>query len=173
MTALRQHSPVTAPVAAACTVALGLTSMPTSAFMVGAQRLIADVELVAGAGFIMGGTGNPEPDPVYQGDVASLYLQPTSPLFSGQPVFDTYSFQGLSTPEQACPTACLPPPNPQLNLVDSLTQGQTQLTNALVPHLQAGPQRGVGAGHPACQAAAAHHQQLRGVGPGQVPCGQR
>jgi len=138
MTALRQHSPVTAPVAAACTVALGLTSMPTSAFMVGAQRLIADVELVAGAGFIMGGTGNPEPDPVYQGDVASLYLQPTSPLFSGQPVFDTYSFQGLSTPEQACPTACLPPPNPQLNLVDSLTQGQTQLTNALVPHLQAG-----------------------------------
>lgn len=136
MTALRQCSPGSTPLA--CAVAFGVTSMLTPTAAVGVERLVADVQLLAGMGFIMGGTGNPEPDSVYQGEVTSLYLQPLSPLFPGQPTFDTYSFQGLTTPEQACPTSCLPPPNPQLTILDSLAQGQTDLTNAIVPPLQAG-----------------------------------
>jgi hypothetical protein len=92
--------------AAACVAVLSTTS----AFQSGVRALLAEVRLVAGEdlGWIMGGTGNPLPDPGYITSVEGLYLQPDPPLFPGQPTFDSYSYQGLTTPEQFCPIVCNP-----------------------------------------------------------------
>ncbi|MEO8814234.1 MAG: PE-PPE domain-containing protein [Mycobacterium sp.] len=122
-----------------CAVVLGLTSMVTSVFVFGADKLVAQFRLLADEGFIMNGTGQPDPTVgTYLGDVLARYLQPSTPLFDGQPTLPGYTFQGLTTPEQFCPFVCLPPPNPQLNFGDSLSQGEAELTKAIVPHLQNG-----------------------------------
>lgn len=103
------------------------------------DRLVVDVALLAGEGWIMSGTGQPDPTVgPYLGQVEGLYLQPASPLFPGQQTFPGYTFEGLTTPEQLCPFACLPPPNPQLNFGESLSQGVSLLNAQIVPALQAG-----------------------------------
>src|SRR5271170_3982786 len=79
--------------AVVCAAVLGTTSMLTSAFEYGVRALKAEVALLSGDGWILGGTGNPVPDPTYIGQVEGLYLS----QFSG------YDFQGLETPEQFCP----------------------------------------------------------------------
>ncbi|HEU4360294.1 MAG TPA: PE-PPE domain-containing protein [Mycobacterium sp.] len=103
------------------------------------EKLIAEVALLAGEGWIMSGTGQPDPTVgPYISQVEALYLRPDSPLFPGQQTFPGYTFAGLTTPEQFCPFVCLPPPNPQLNFGASLTQGVADLNKAIVPQLQAG-----------------------------------
>jgi hypothetical protein len=140
MTLLRFRSLGAVFLAVVCAAVLGVTSMFMSAFTFGVRALMAEAGLLANdVGFIMGGTGLPDPTVgPYISEVESLYLQPNLPLFSGQPTFDTYTFQGLTTPEQFCPIVCLPPPNPQLNFGDSVNQGVTYLNHAIVPQLQAG-----------------------------------
>jgi hypothetical protein len=136
MTALRFRSLTAVLLAIVCAVVLGVTSMLTSAFVFGVEKFIAEIKLLADEGFIMGGTGLPTPTPSYISDVEGLYLQPPSPLFPGQPTFDAYTFQGLTTPEQFCPfTAC---PTGGLTFGQSLAQGEADLNSAIVPQLQAG-----------------------------------
>jgi hypothetical protein len=138
MTTLRFRSPVVL-LAILSAVVLAVTSMLAPAVVSGVEKLVANIALAADQGWIMGGTGLPDPTVgTYMDQVEGLYLQPPSPLFDGQPTFDTYDFAGLTTPEQFCPFVCLPPPNPQLNFGDSLAQGVDDLNNAVVPALQDG-----------------------------------
>lgn len=100
---------------------MGVTSVLTSAFVFGLQKLVADVRFLADEGWIMGGTGIPVPPQDFLDDVSARYLT----QFAG------YNFQGLTTPEQFCPIVCLPPPNPQLNFGDSVNAGVADLDNAI------------------------------------------
>jgi hypothetical protein len=102
---------------------------------------MAEVSLVVeplDLGWIMGGTGNPLPDEPYIDSVKGLYLQPTTPLFLGQPTFDSYTFQGLATPEQFCPIVCNP---------NETALGFGDSVNAGVVALQGGPTMALDAGN--------------------------
>ena len=61
MTVARTRAVGAALTAAACAAVLSTTS----AFQSGVRALLAEVGLVANDGWIMGGTGNPLPDPGY------------------------------------------------------------------------------------------------------------
>ncbi|HWT50174.1 MAG TPA: PE domain-containing protein, partial [Mycobacterium sp.] len=71
---------------------------------------------------IMGGTGNPGPDPIYLNNIYNSYIQP-NPLFSGA------IKQGLFTPEQFWPVT---PQLGNLTFGQSVAQGVALLNNALV-----------------------------------------
>lgn len=131
MTAARFRPVTTVLLAIASAVVLVVAPAGVSAFV-----LATEFRLLADEGWIMGGTGNPGPDPVYQGEVTNLYLQPSSPLFDGQLTFPGYNFQGLTTPEQFCPITACPPGG--LNFGDSLNVGAADLNNAIVPQLTGG-----------------------------------
>jgi hypothetical protein len=135
MTAVRTRSMSAVVMAAACATAVGMTP----AFQSGLRSLAAEVSLVAGEdlGWIMGGTGNPLPDPGYIDDVRGLYLQPDNPLFAGQPTFDGYTYSGLTTPEQFCPIICNPDA-PAYNFGDSVTAGVAALNGDPTDALNAG-----------------------------------
>ncbi len=122
MTAVRARSMSAVLIAAACATAVGMTP----AFQSGVRAMMAEVGLVAGEGFIMGGTGNPTPDADYISDVEQYYLP------SG------YDYHPLTTPEQFCPIICSPD---QLDLKfgESVTAGVTQLDNTVTPELATGP----------------------------------
>ncbi len=104
--------------------------MLTPVFAAGAKTLFAEAALLANEGFIMGGTGLPDPstDPTYIPNVESLYLQQflTPP---GSP--DNYQFSPLITPEQFCPIICVAG-QPDLTFGQSVDQGVQALNNALV-----------------------------------------
>ena len=89
----------------------------TSAFPSGVRALMAEVGLLADEGWIMGGTGNPIPDPDYLSSVESLYLS------QYLPPSNDYSFQGLTTPEQFCPIICNAS-QPDLSFGDSVNAGR-------------------------------------------------
>jgi hypothetical protein len=108
--------------AAACATTLSLTP----AFQSGVRALIAEVSLIAGEGFIMGGTGNPTPDGDYLSKVEQLYLP------AG------YDYHALTTPEQFCPIICNPSLD-NLNFGDSVNAGVTQLDTNVTPELANGP----------------------------------
>lgn len=125
------------------TVVLVATSTLTSGFVVGLEKLVADIALRAEEGWMIGGTGNPLPTPAYLSQIEGTYLQPASPLFTGQPTFSGYTFHGLSTPEEFCPPVCFPgpPDHPEwanLNFGDSLNVGTNILNATIVPALQHG-----------------------------------
>ncbi len=124
MTGARRRS-LGAAFAAAVLGAAALTVLTPS----GVRSLLAEVKLIGGEdlGFIMGGTGNPVPDPDYLSSVESLYL--------GQ--YSGYNFQPLETPEQFCPIECLPSQLP-LGFGDSVNAGAGDLHNVVVPALNAG-----------------------------------
>ncbi len=122
MTAVRARSMSAVLIAAACATAVGMTP----AFESGVRALMAEVGLVAGEGFIMGGTGNPTPDADYISNVEKYYLP------SG------YDYQPLTTPEQFCPIICSPD-QPDLSFGDSVTAGVTQLDTNVTPELASGP----------------------------------
>jgi PE-PPE domain len=109
--------------AVACAAALSATPGFTS----GMRALMAEVRLIAGDGLIMGGTGNPIPDPDYLKSVEGLYLGQDS----------GYNFSGVVTPEQFCPITCTAG-QPDLGFGDSVNAGVVDLNTALVPDLQAG-----------------------------------
>ncbi|RAU95043.1 hypothetical protein [Mycolicibacter senuensis] len=70
----------------------------------GVDQLTARLRLLADEGWIMGGTGVPDPTVgSYLSQILAGYLQPASPHFDGQPSFPGYNFVGLTTPEQFCP----------------------------------------------------------------------
>jgi PE-PPE domain len=138
MSGARLRSPGYVLLAIVCVALMGVTSIMTSAFVFGVKAIIAEAKLLANdVGLIMGGTGNPTPDPDYITDVENLYLQPNPPLFPGQPTFDTYSFHGLTTPEQFCPIICNAS-EPNLGFGDSVNQGVSDLNSAIVPDLVKG-----------------------------------
>jgi hypothetical protein len=137
MTATRFGSLGAVLLAMMCACVLAVTSMLTSAFVFGVEKVIAQIKLLADEGFILSGTGEATPDPTYIDQVESLYLQPMPPLFPGQPTFDNYSFQGLTTPEDFCPFVCIPG-QPDLNFGQSLALGTADLNTAIVPALQDG-----------------------------------
>ncbi len=121
-----------------CAAILGVTAILTSVFVFGVQTLVAEVALLAGdVGWIMSGTGVPTPPPEYISDVENLYLQPNPPLFPGQPTFDGYSFNPLTTPEQFCPIVCVAG-EPYMTFGQSVNAGVTDLNNVVLPVLQAG-----------------------------------
>lgn len=142
MTAVRLRPLAAVLLAIVSAAVLGVTPLLTPALLAGMERLqklIADIKLLADddLGWIMTGTGTPVPPESYLSQIEQLFL-PSSPLFAGQPTFDGYTFEGLTTPEQFCPFVCLPPPNPQLNFGDSLAQGVGILNDKIVPALQDG-----------------------------------
>src|ERR1700738_5606223 len=114
----RWRSPGYVLLAIVCAAVMGVMSMMTSAFMFGVKAIIAEAKLLANEGWIMSGTGVPTPDPDYINDVESLYLTP----------FSSYSFQGLTTPEQFCPIVCVAS-EPSLTFRHSVNQGVTDLHN--------------------------------------------
>jgi hypothetical protein len=108
----------------------------------GPKALTAEFALLtADVGWIMGGTGNPDPTPSYISEVEALFLTPPKELFPGQPTFDGYTFQGLYTPEQffpVTPTLVTPTGESGLTFGQSLALGVTDLNNAITPQLAAG-----------------------------------
>ena len=108
--------------AAACATTLSLTP----AFQSGVRALMADVSLIAGEGFIMGGTGTPTPDADYLSNVEQLYLP------SG------YDYQALTTPEQFCPIECNAS-QPDLGFGDSVNAGVVALNGDPTDALANGP----------------------------------
>ena len=133
MTAVRARSMSAVLIAAACATAVGLTP----AFQSGVRAMMAEVGLVANDGWIMGGTGNSLPDPAYISDVESLYLKPDPLLFQDQPTFYSYTYQGLTTPEQFCPIVCSPD-QPNMTFGDSVNQGVAALMGDPTKALDAG-----------------------------------
>jgi PE-PPE domain len=132
------RSPGYVLLAIVCAAVMGLTAMMTSAFVFGVKAIIAEARLLTNEGWIMGGTGNPDPTVgPYISEVESLYLQPSPPLFPGQPTFDTYTFQGVTTPEQFCPITCNAS-EPDVGFGDSVNQGVTDLNNVIMGPLTAG-----------------------------------
>lgn len=131
MTTARVRSGAAVLVALLCAVAL--TVLPTSALSMRVERLFADVALLAGdaVGWVMGGTGVPDPNfEGYLGKVQDLYL-PASPHFFGQPTFDfaTGNPEALVTPEQFCPIVC--PGTPPLTFGSSVAEGAGLLNQAI------------------------------------------
>ncbi|MEB3019888.1 PE-PPE domain-containing protein [[Mycobacterium] crassicus] len=121
-----------------CAVVLGVTSMVSSVLGYGLDQLTARLRLLADEGWIMSGTGVPDPTVgPYISQILANYLQPSSPLFPGQPTFLGYDFQGLVTPEQFCPFVCIPG-QPPLNFGQSLNAGVGELNQAIQPQLLAG-----------------------------------
>lgn len=125
MTVARTRAMGAVAAAAACATALTLTP----AFQSGVRALMAEVSLVAGDGFIMGGTGNPIPDlvPGYIGNVEDLYLSHGA----------GYDYVGLDTPEQFCPIICNAS-QPDLDFGQSVTAGVAALQGAPTTALDAG-----------------------------------
>lgn len=121
-----------------CAAVLGLTSALSSALAYSVDQLAIRLRLLADTGWIMSGTGVPDPSVgPYLGQILAGYLQPTSPLFTGQPTFPGYNFQGLATPEQFCPFVCIPG-QPALNFGQSLNTGVGLLNQSILPQLLAG-----------------------------------
>jgi hypothetical protein len=125
MTAVRARSMSAVMLAAACATAVGMTP----AFQSGLRALAAEISLVAGEGFIMGGTGNPTPDAGYLGNVEQLYL-------SDLP--GTYNYIPLTTPEQFCPIECSSPGQLPLTFGQSVTAGVTDMHTAIDGDLTGG-----------------------------------
>ena len=124
--------------AALCAAVLGLSSALSSAVAYSVDQLAIRLRLLADAGWIMSGTGVPDPTVgTYLGQILAGYLQPSSPLFSGQPTFPGYTFQGLTTPEQFCPFVCIPGQS-ALNFGQSLNTGVGLLNQGILPQLLAG-----------------------------------
>src|ERR1700757_5341340 len=105
-----------------CAAVTGAMSIGLWAFPSEVKALIAEARLLANEGWVMSGTGVPTPDQDYINDVESLYLTP----------FSSYSFQGLTTPEQFCPIVCVAG-EPPLTFGESVNQGVTDLNNVIVP----------------------------------------
>ncbi|WIM87764.1 PE-PPE domain-containing protein [Candidatus Mycobacterium wuenschmannii] len=124
-TAVRTRSMSAVVLAAACATAIGMTPAVQS----GLRTLATEVGLAANLGWIMGGTGNPIPDSNYLGNVETLYLND-----SYLPNADSYSFVGLTTPEQFCPIICSPD-QPYLTFGDSVDVGVGNLNTTVLPAL--------------------------------------
>ena len=122
MTAVRARSMSAVVFAAACATGLSLTP----AFQSGVRALMAEVSLVAGEGFIMGGTGTPTPDADYLSSVEQLYLP------------GGYDYQSLTTPEQFCPIECNPA-QLDLSFGDSVNAGVVALDGDPTAALASGP----------------------------------
>jgi PE-PPE domain len=122
MTVARTRSMSAVVIAAACATGLSLTP----AFQTGMRALMAEVSLVAGEGFIMGGTGTPTPDADYLNSVEQLYLP------------GGYDYQALTTPEQFCPIECLSS-QPDLGFGDSVNAGVVALNGDPTDALANGP----------------------------------
>ena len=104
----------------------------------GAEQLSARLRLLADEGWIMSGTGVPDPTVgPYISQILANFLQPSPPHFPGQPTFPDYDFTGLVTPEQFCPFVCIPGA-PPLNFSQSLDAGVAALDQSIVPQLLAG-----------------------------------
>lgn len=113
--------------AIACAAVTGAMSIGMWAFPSEMKAIVAEAELLADDGWIMGGTDDPTPDSTYLSDVESLYLSQDG----------GYSFQPLTTPEQFCPIECSPT-EPDLGFGASVNAGVTDLNNVIVPALQGG-----------------------------------
>lgn len=121
-----------------CGTVLGLTSALSSAAAYRVDQLAIRLRLLADAGWIMSGTGVPDPGVgPYLGQILAGYLQPSSPLFTDQPTFPGYNFQGLATPEQFCPFVCIPDQSP-MDFGTSLNTGVGLLNQAILAQLLAG-----------------------------------
>jgi PE-PPE domain len=112
MTVARTRAVGAVLTAAACVAVLSMTP----AFQSGVRALMAEVGLVAGEGWIMGGTGLPDPTAQYISEVEQLYLN------SQVPGID---FGGLNTPEEFCPIVCFPAPADDPSSWSSLEFGQS------------------------------------------------
>jgi hypothetical protein len=123
----RLRSPGHMLLAIVCVAVMGVTSIMTAAFVFGVKAIIAEAKLLADEGWIMSGTGVPTPDDAYLSEVEALYLSQ----------FSSYSFQGLTTPEQFCPIICNSS-EPYLTFGQSLNQGVADLNNVIVPALEGG-----------------------------------
>jgi hypothetical protein len=122
MTVARTRTAGAVVAAAACAAALSLTP----AFQSGVRALMAEVSLIAGDGFIMGGTGNPTPDAGYLSSVEQLYLP------------GGYDYAPLTTPEQFCPIICSAS-QPDLTFAQSVNEGVAVLNGDPTDALANGP----------------------------------
>lgn len=121
-----------------CAAVLGTASVLSSAAVYGVDQLAIRLRLLADQGWIMNGTGQPDPTVgPYLGQILAGYLQPSSPHFPDQPTFAGYSFQGLTTPEQFCPFVCIPG-QPPMDFGVSLNTGVGLLDQAILAPLLAG-----------------------------------
>lgn len=137
MTTMRLRQLGAAVSAVLCAVMVAATpTHPGAGF--GVDQLTARLRLLADEGWIMSGTGVPDPTVgSYFSQILAGYLQPASPHFDGQPSFPGYNFVGLTTPEQFCPFVCLPD-QPPLNFGESLDAGVAALHQSILPQLLAG-----------------------------------
>ncbi|MBO0864846.1 MAG: PE-PPE domain-containing protein [Mycobacterium sp.] len=141
MSGPRFRSPGGVLLSIGCAAVIGATSMLTAGFVFGGKRLIADVALLAGEGWIMGGTTEPDPTQAYISEVEQLYLNSQVP---------GVSFTGLNTPEEACPVICFPAPadDPSswstMNLGQSINTGVGILDQQIQQALAANPSADLG-----------------------------
>src|SRR5690625_6091659 len=80
-----------------CAVVLGMTSMLSTVVGYGWDQLTAKLRLLADEGWIMSGTGQPDPTVgPYISQVLANYLQPSTPHFDRQPTFPGDDLVGRS-----------------------------------------------------------------------------
>lgn len=119
-----------------CAAGLGLaTGPPPRTAPVAHSIRQLGARLLADEGWIMTGTGTPDPSAAYLSAVEADYL--TTSNFSGQPTFDGYTFTALDTPEDFCPFVCVAG-EPSQNFGQSLATGVAELNAKILPQLLAG-----------------------------------
>jgi hypothetical protein len=121
MSGARLRPPGYVLLAIVCVAAMGVMSIMTSAVVFGVKAIIAEATLLANEdlGWIMGGTGNPDPGVPYTTDVENLYLS----QFPGY-----QNFIGLHTPEEFCPIVCFPAPADDPSSWSTMTFGTSVAT---------------------------------------------
>src|SRR5690625_4457691 len=96
MTARRRHPSAATLPAALCAAVVTASPLLTPAPTARLETLVAGIyqqwALLADEGWIMTGTGQADPitGGAYLDAVRNFYLQPATPWFPGQPVFDDY-----------------------------------------------------------------------------------
>jgi hypothetical protein len=136
MVGFRLHSLSVAPVAIAGAALLGVSSTTTmmSAFLAGPTTMAADAVLLDTESWIIGGSGLPIPSASYVDAVNGLYIDPTTPVFPGQPVFPVDKANALFTPADLYPLTGVK----TLPLDTSEEQGKEILDNTIHQQIAAG-----------------------------------
>jgi PPE-repeat protein len=124
----------------------------------GVGKIIAMPMLGPGTALIMGGTGNPQPDPVYVANIGKLFITPN---------FPGYTAQGVYTPEQWWPftSFSLRPPY----FTTSVGDGLKNLNAAIMAQYAAGTNTAVFGYSQSAGIATLEMRYLEGLPAGQKP----
>lgn len=119
-----------------CLAFAGVASAGMSAIAapVGLSAVTADTRLLNTEAWVMGGSGTTIPSQSYIDAVMERFVDPSTPLFTGQPTFPVNSSNGLVTPEGLYPIVGVK----SLPLDTSVSQGEMILYQTIENQIAAG-----------------------------------